>query len=57
MIDVKKDKTKGMRAVREMNKARVKKYWIKNTDATGVEISKALNLSLVTVYNHLKKIR
>lgn len=39
------------------NFERVKKYWIKNPDATGVEISKALNLSLVTVYNHLKKIR
>lgn len=39
------------------NFERVRKYLEENPDATGVEISKALNLSLVTVYNHLKKIR
>ena len=41
----------------KINFERVKKYLLEKPDATGVEISKALNLSLVTVYNHLKNIK
>lgn len=41
----------------KINFERVKEYFKKNRDATGVEIAKALNLSLPAVYRHLKKIK
>ncbi len=39
------------------NLKRIKEYLFKNPDATGVEISKKLEISRVSVYNHLKKLR
>jgi len=39
------------------NRKRVKEYLEENPGATGVEISKALGLSLVTVYSHLNRFR
>jgi len=35
----------------------VKDYFKKNPQSTGVEIAKALSLSLPTVYRHLKKLK
>ena len=39
------------------NRKRVSAYLKKNEDATGVEIAKALGLSLPTVYAHIKHIK
>jgi len=39
------------------NFEKVKAYFEKNRNATGVEIANALSLSLPAVYRHLKKIK
>jgi predicted ArsR family transcriptional regulator len=39
------------------NFERVKRYLENDPQATGVEIAKALDLSTVTVYSHLKKLK
>ena len=41
----------------KINFDRIKKYLDKNPGATGVEISRALRLSLPAVYGHLKNLR
>lgn len=41
----------------ERNAKRILFYLQQNPDAKGVEIAKALNLTPVTVCNHLKKLR
>jgi len=38
------------------NRKRIEEYLRKNPESTGVEIGKALNLSLPAVYSHLKEI-
>lgn len=57
MIDVKKDKTKGMRAVREMNKARVKKWFLTNPGMTVADCARALGLTWQTVKKHVMAIQ
>lgn len=41
----------------KINFERIKKYLDKNPGSTGVEISRALKLSLPAVYGHLKKLK
>lgn len=45
----------GINAAKTNEKA-ILAYLKKHPNATGVEIAKALNLSKVTVYSHLKKV-
>lgn len=41
----------------QRNKERIKDYFKKYPNATGVDAARDLKLSLPTVYNHLKNIR
>jgi|GEM_PF-2693472 len=57
MIDVKSDKTSGMREVSNRNRERVKRWFLSNPGRTVTDCSRALNLAWQTVKKHVVSIQ